>query len=194
MRFGDVLAWVAAPSETAAVRRSLDLHPLGDWTDDTRQLVACAQDAYPENSGPHDYTRAVLNAVTAPRRRRRARTPRAPPCAPLPRGRPRPRSPPHRLCRDLARSHRRARTPVRPLRQEARISKGAVITGLRGRSADEPEGGAGERSADAHPLYPEILELVDGHRGSGETHDHVGRAPISVTNRPIVSASAIPGT
>ena len=29
-----------------------------------------AQDAYPENAGPHDYTRAVLNASPSPRRRR----------------------------------------------------------------------------------------------------------------------------
>ena len=36
VRFGDALAWVEAPSEAAAVRRSLDLHPLGDWTDDAR--------------------------------------------------------------------------------------------------------------------------------------------------------------
>ena len=55
VRFGDSLAWVEAPSEAAAVRRSLDLHPLGDWTDDARDLVVCPQDAYPEHAGPHDY-------------------------------------------------------------------------------------------------------------------------------------------
>ena len=61
VRFGDALAWVEAPSEGAAVRRSLGLNGLGDWTDDARDLVAFPQDAYPENAGPHDYTRAVLN-------------------------------------------------------------------------------------------------------------------------------------
>ena len=39
MRSGDALAWVDAPSEADAVRRSLDLHSVGDWTDDARQLV-----------------------------------------------------------------------------------------------------------------------------------------------------------
>ena len=39
VRYGDALAWVEAPSEAAAVRRSLDLHPLGDWTDDARDIV-----------------------------------------------------------------------------------------------------------------------------------------------------------
>ena len=37
--YGDALAWVEAPSEAAAVRRSLELHPLGDRTDDARQLA-----------------------------------------------------------------------------------------------------------------------------------------------------------
>ena len=68
VRFGDALAWVEAPSEAAAVRRSLDLHPLGDWTGDARDLVVFAQDAYPEHAGPHDYTRAVLNAGPLPGR------------------------------------------------------------------------------------------------------------------------------
>lgn len=62
VRYGDALAWVEAPSEAAAVRRSLDLYRLSDWTDDARQLVVFPQDAYPEDSGPHDYTRAVLTA------------------------------------------------------------------------------------------------------------------------------------
>ena len=31
----------------AALRRSLDLHPLGDWTDDARKLAVFPQDAYP---------------------------------------------------------------------------------------------------------------------------------------------------
>ena len=73
VRYGDALAWVEAPSEVAAVRRSLGLHPLGDWTDDARQLVVFPQDAYPEHAGPHDYTRAVLNADPAPPRRTRSR-------------------------------------------------------------------------------------------------------------------------
>ena len=59
VRYGDALAWVETPSEAAAVRRSLDLHPLGDWTNDARRLVVFRQDAYPDNAGPHDYTRAV---------------------------------------------------------------------------------------------------------------------------------------
>ena len=73
VRYGDALAWVEAPSEVAAVRRSFDLHPLGDWTDDERQLTAFPQDAYPEHTGPHDYTRAVLNARPAPPGRTRSR-------------------------------------------------------------------------------------------------------------------------
>ena len=52
VRFGDALAWVEAPSEAAVVRRSLDLHPLGDWTGDARDLVVFARDAYPEHAGP----------------------------------------------------------------------------------------------------------------------------------------------
>ena len=47
-------AWVEAPSEAAAVRRSLGLDPLGDWTGDARQLLVFPQDAYPEHAGPHD--------------------------------------------------------------------------------------------------------------------------------------------
>ena len=62
VRFGNALACVEAPSEAAAVRRSLVLHPLGDWTDDARRLAAFPQDAYPDYAGPHDYTRAVLRA------------------------------------------------------------------------------------------------------------------------------------
>lgn len=69
VRDADALAWVEAPSEAAAVRRSLDLHPLGDWTNDERQLVVFPQDAYPEHAGPHDYTRAVLSARPPSRRR-----------------------------------------------------------------------------------------------------------------------------
>ena len=83
VRCGDALAWVEAPSAPQALRRSLDLHPLGDWTDDARELVVFPQDAYPDTAGPHDYTRAVLTAerprfgrgrarvgVALPRRRR----------------------------------------------------------------------------------------------------------------------------
>ena len=73
VRYGDALAWVEAPSEAAAVRRSLDLHPLGHWTDDARRLVVFPQDAYPDYAGPHDYTRAVLNAHPDPPRGRRTR-------------------------------------------------------------------------------------------------------------------------
>ena len=77
VRYGDALACVEAPSAAAALRRSLDLHPLGDWTDDARELVVFPQDAYPDHAGPHDYTRAVLNAGPPPLERRRAR-PRGP--------------------------------------------------------------------------------------------------------------------
>ena len=73
VRYGDALACVEAPSAAAALRRSLDLHPLGDWTDDIRELRVFPQDAYPDYAGPHDYTRAVLNADPPPPERRRAR-------------------------------------------------------------------------------------------------------------------------
>ena len=73
VRFGNALAWVEARSERLAVRRSLVLHPLGDWTDDARELVVFPQDSHPENAGPHDYTRAVLNAGPPPKTRRGAR-------------------------------------------------------------------------------------------------------------------------
>ena len=77
VRYGDALACVEAPSAAAALRRSLELHPLGDWTDDARKLAVFPQDAYPDHAGPHDYTRAVLNAELPPPERRRAR-PRGP--------------------------------------------------------------------------------------------------------------------
>ena len=67
---GDALACVEAPSAPEAIRRSLDLHALGDWTDDARELVVFPQDAYAENAGPHDYARAVLRATPSPPRRR----------------------------------------------------------------------------------------------------------------------------
>ena len=60
--YGDALAWVEAPSAAVALRRSLELYPLGASTNDVRELVVFPQDAYPDNSGPHDYTRLVLNA------------------------------------------------------------------------------------------------------------------------------------
>ena len=44
------------------MRRSLELHRLGDWTDDARRPVVFPQDSYPENAGPHDHSRAVLRA------------------------------------------------------------------------------------------------------------------------------------
>ena len=72
VRYGDALACVEATSAAEALRRSLDLHPLGDWTDDARKLVVFPQDAYPDHAGPHDYTRAVLNAEPPPLERRRA--------------------------------------------------------------------------------------------------------------------------
>ena len=77
VRYGDALVCVEALSAAAALRRSLDLHPLGDWTDDARQLVVFPQDAYPDHAGPHDYTRAVLNAEPPLLERRHAR-PRGP--------------------------------------------------------------------------------------------------------------------
>ena len=64
-----VVGSAEAPSEAAAVRRSLELYPLGAWTNDVRDLVVFPQDAYPDNSGPHDYTRAVLS-TGAPSSRR----------------------------------------------------------------------------------------------------------------------------
>ena len=69
VRHGDTLASVEAPTAAAALDRSLDLHPLGDWTGDAGALVVFPQDDYPNNTGPHDYTRAVLNADPSPRRR-----------------------------------------------------------------------------------------------------------------------------
>ena len=83
VRHGDALAWVEAPTEAEAVRRSLELHPLGDWTDDARDLVVFPQDSYPDNTGRHDYTRAVLEANPSPPRRRRARPHSARPSATL---------------------------------------------------------------------------------------------------------------
>ena len=73
VRYGDALAWVEAPLAPAALRRSLDLNRLGDWTDDARELVVFPQDAYPDHAGPHDYTRAVLNAEPSPLECPRAR-------------------------------------------------------------------------------------------------------------------------
>ena len=72
VRYGDALAGVEAPTEAEAVRRSLELHSMGDWTDDSRELVVFPQDAYSENSGRHDYTQAGLEAHPSSPRRRRA--------------------------------------------------------------------------------------------------------------------------
>ena len=77
VRYGDALAWVEAPSATQALCRSLDLHRLGDWTDDLRELVAFPQDGYRDHAGLHDYTRAVLRANPPSRQRRRV-PPRGP--------------------------------------------------------------------------------------------------------------------
>ena len=74
VRYGDALACVQAPSAAAALRRSLDLYPLGDWTDDARELVVFPEDVYPDHAGPHDYTRAVLNAEPPPPHRRPVRS------------------------------------------------------------------------------------------------------------------------
>ena len=35
-----------------APRRSIDLHPIGDWTDDARKLVVFPQDACTDHVGP----------------------------------------------------------------------------------------------------------------------------------------------
>ena len=50
VRYGDAVAWVEAPTAASAVRRSLDLYSLGDWTDDARKLVVFPQSAYSDNS------------------------------------------------------------------------------------------------------------------------------------------------
>ena len=70
IRRGGALPSVEAPSGAAAMPRLRELHPLGAWTDDSRELVACPQDACPEIARPQDYTRAVLNASPVPRRSR----------------------------------------------------------------------------------------------------------------------------
>ena len=62
---GDALAWDQTPSAREALRRSLDLHRLGDWTDDVRKIVVFPQDYCSDYAGAHDYTRAVLRAVGA---------------------------------------------------------------------------------------------------------------------------------
>ena len=69
MRFGDALVWVEAPTEPAALRRSLPLHPVGECTDGGRQLVVLfTWDAYSDNAGPHDYTPAVFRGGARSRR------------------------------------------------------------------------------------------------------------------------------
>ena len=91
VRHGDALAWVEAPSAPPALRRSLDLYPLGDWTDDPRELVVFPQDAYPDHAGAHDYTQAVLHSEPPPHEHPRARPRGSPPhyvwrwcCSPRP--------------------------------------------------------------------------------------------------------------
>ena len=88
----------------AAVRRSFALHPLGDWTRDARELVVLSQDAYSENSGSHDYTRAVLNARLDRAQRRNTSRARNPPASRnhLTRRSPRARTRRWLLGRDLA--------------------------------------------------------------------------------------------
>ncbi|MDD9981601.1 MAG: excalibur calcium-binding domain-containing protein [Gammaproteobacteria bacterium] len=72
VRYGDALAWVETLTAEEAVRRSLELNAMSDWTDDSRELAVFAQDAYSENSGRHDYTHAVQEARHSPPRPRRA--------------------------------------------------------------------------------------------------------------------------
>ena len=45
VRYGDALAWIEAQTEAAAVRRWLDLHRLGAWTDDARDGVVLGPSA-----------------------------------------------------------------------------------------------------------------------------------------------------
>ena len=61
VRHGGPLAGVDPLTAIAAVQPSLGLYPLGDWTDDAGDLVVFPQDAYPDNTGLHDYTRAWAN-------------------------------------------------------------------------------------------------------------------------------------
>ncbi len=73
-RSKDALAWVEAPSEVAAVRRSLELHPLVDWTEDVRKLVV-----FPPGRA---YRGGVASCTTSSRLSpRRTRFPRAPAAA-----------------------------------------------------------------------------------------------------------------
>ena len=52
VRHGDALACVEAPSEAQALRRSLDLHALGDWTDDARERSSSPRMRTPRMRGP----------------------------------------------------------------------------------------------------------------------------------------------
>ena len=54
------------PPCRAAARRSLDLHPLGDWADDTRNLVVFPQDAYPARAGRVGLARSLRTWCSAP--------------------------------------------------------------------------------------------------------------------------------
>ena len=75
VRHGDALAWVEAPSAPSALRRSLDLHRMGDWTNAARDSSSSPRMTTPTVRGPHDYTRAVLSAEpSSPRRRTRPRS------------------------------------------------------------------------------------------------------------------------
>ena len=53
---GDALAWDQTPSAREALRRSLDLHRLGDWTDDVRKIVVF----------PRITARTMLGRTTTP--------------------------------------------------------------------------------------------------------------------------------
>ena len=79
VRNGDALAWVEAPWVPQALRRSLDLHALGDWTGDARELVVFPRDAYAENAGPHDYNRNGMITCKEARRHGIAPVPRSHP-------------------------------------------------------------------------------------------------------------------
>ena len=63
VRFGDALAWVESPSAPQALRRSLDLHALGDRADDARDLVVFLEDAYPGTGVPPRPIRTIRDVI-----------------------------------------------------------------------------------------------------------------------------------
>ena len=84
VRYGDALAWIEAPSASRVLRRSIELYPLGDWTNgaselvvfplkqhllgdwtgDVRMLVGFLQDSHPAISGRH--VRMGYEAIALP--------------------------------------------------------------------------------------------------------------------------------